>query len=151
MRLEPDECRRRLAEARVGRMASTGPDGDPHIVPITFAQLTGAGEDARDVLTTAVDGKPKRSTQLTRLRDIASLPRACVLVDVYDDDWSRLWWVRADCDARIVEPTPETTPWRARLLTALAVKYPQYRGAAPTGPLIELLVRRYVGWSATGR
>lgn len=151
MRLGSGECRDRLAAARVGRLASTTPAGAPHLVPITFALLPGAAEDARDVLVTAVDGKPKRTTDLARTRNIVADPRVSVLVNDYDDDWSRLWWTRADCDGRLVPPTPETAPWRARLLTALAAKYPQYRGAAPTGPLIELRVRRLSGWSATGR
>jgi PPOX class probable F420-dependent enzyme len=151
MRLDPGECRDRLAAARVGTLGTVTPERGPHLVPITFALLPGATDEAPDVLVTAVDGKPKSTTNLARLRNIAENPRVAVLADDYDDDWSRLWWVRADCEGRVLPVTPDTADWRARLLGALAEKYPQYRGAAPTGPIIELRVRRMTGWSATGR
>lgn len=86
-----------VTEARVARLSTTRADGRPHVVPMTFALLSG-GEHA-DALVTAVDAKPKRTTDLQRLRNIAANPAVSVLVDHYDDDWTQLWWVRArrDC------------------------------------------------------
>ena len=78
-----------FAAARVARLATVTPDGSPHVVPIVFA-VDG------DTIYTAVDGKPKRSRQLQRLANIAAHPRVTVLADRYDEDWSQLWWVRAD-------------------------------------------------------
>src|SRR5690606_41366912 len=87
MRLSSGECRERAAQARVGRLATVGGDGRPHVVPVTFAL-------AGDHLLTAVDRKPKSTTRLRRLRNISENPRVSVLVDHYEDDWTKLGWVR---------------------------------------------------------
>jgi PPOX class probable F420-dependent enzyme len=129
--------RRRLEAARVARLATAGADGAPHLVPIVFA-LDG------DRIYFAVDSKPKRTRDLKRLANIAANPRVSVLVDHYDDDWSRLWWVRADGAARIV--TEDTEAERA--LDALARKYPQHRQARPPGPVVAITVDRMTGWEA---
>ena len=89
-------ARERFASARVARLATTGPDG-PHIVPIVFAL-------AGDTIYHAVDHKPKRTTALKRLANLRADPRASVLADAYDEDWTRLWWARADGVARILAP-----------------------------------------------
>ena len=89
MRLAEDEARRRLAAARVARLATVGGPGSPHLVPVTFAV-------AGDRIYSAVDAKPKTTRDLRRLRNIRADPRVAVLADHYDEDWSRLWWARAD-------------------------------------------------------
>ena len=114
--------------ARVARLATTG----PHLVPIVFA-LVG------DVIHTAVDGKPKRSRALRRLANIAADPRVSVLADHYDEDWTRLWWVRADGIARVLDDSPAG-------LTALTSKYVQYQEAPPAGPFVEIKVERWSAW-----
>ena len=126
--------RERVAAARVARLATVRPDGRPHVVPVTYA-LDG------DLLVTAVDAKPKRTTDLQRLRNIAANPAVSVLVDAYDDDWSRLWWVRLDGSAEVAEPTAE-------LLAPLIAKYPQYFDAPPAGPVIVVSVLSWTSWSA---
>ena len=125
----------RFGAARVARLATVGRDGAPHLVPITFA-LVG------DVLYSAVDAKPKRHSRLQRLANIEHEPRVSVLVDRYDDDWTVLWWVRADGVARVL-------PSSAAALAALAGKYPQYRSAPPPGPFVEIQVHRWAAWSAS--
>src|SRR5207253_5352137 len=82
--------------ARVARLATVGRDGRPHVVPICFA-LDG------DVLYSAVDEKPKSTRRLRRLANIEAHPEVEVVVDAWDEDWSRLWWVRLAGQARIVE------------------------------------------------
>ena len=84
----------RFAAAKVARLATVTPDGPPHLVPIVFAV-------AESTVYTAVDGKPKTSQRLRRLANIEANPRVSILVDHYDDDWSQLWWVRADGIATI--------------------------------------------------
>ncbi|MET0817185.1 MAG: TIGR03668 family PPOX class F420-dependent oxidoreductase, partial [Solirubrobacteraceae bacterium] len=96
------EARERLAGARVARLATAAADGRPHVVPCTFAVL---GEDT---IVSAVDHKPKRTTALRRLANIAANPRVAVLADHYEDDWDALWWARADGVARVLEPGAET-------------------------------------------
>lgn len=129
--------RSRLAQSRVARLATVDEAGTPHLVPLVFAV------DA-DRIVSAVDHKPKTTTDLKRLRNIAANPSVALLVDHYDDDWSQLWWVRADCQARLIETGPE---WEAAV-ELLANKYPHYRGHVPTGVVVELSIGRLSGWSA---
>jgi PPOX class probable F420-dependent enzyme len=134
--MDATDMRRRLAEARVAHLATVGPGGRPHIVPITFA-LDG------DSIYFAVDAKPKRTTDLQRLRNIEANPAVAVLVDHYDDDWSRLWWVRIDGHARVLDPGHSN-----RAVDLLVDRYGQYRHARPSGPVVQISVDRMSGWSA---
>jgi PPOX class probable F420-dependent enzyme len=124
--------RSRFAAARVARLATVTPSGAPHLVVIVFAL-------AGDMIYSAVDAKPKRHTRLQRLANIEHEPRVSVLADHYDDDWSLLWWVRADGVARVV---PGSEPG----LAALRLKYPQYVDTPPPGPFLEIEVRRWSSW-----
>lgn len=131
-------ARRRFGEARSARLATTG-HGGAHLVPIVFA-VTG------DTIVTAVDHKPKTTTQLRRLTNIATDPRVAVLVDRYDEDWSSLWWIRADGRATV------TSPDRAGpSLGVLVAKYPQYEHHRPSGPVIVIDVHRWRSWEAQDR
>ena len=138
MRLTADEARERLAGARVTRLATLTPGGRPHIVPVTFA-VDG------DLIYTAVDAKPKSTTDLRRLRNIAAHPAVALLADHYDDDWSNLWWARADGDASVLTDDAAM----ANPVALLAGRYPQYAGGPPGGPVIAIRVSRWTGWSAT--
>lgn len=143
-KLSAAECRARFTAARRAVLATVSPAGVPHLVPITFALLPG------DVIVTAVDGKPKRTTRLSRLADIQAHPAVGFLVDEYDDqDWSRLWWVRAEGDARLLPPGGGAAPRpeRAEALAALIERYPQYRGMPPEGTVIRTEVTGWRGWS----
>jgi PPOX class probable F420-dependent enzyme len=126
-----------VTEARVARLATTEADGPPHLVPCCFA-LEG------DVLYSAVDEKPKRSRRLKRLENIRRHRGVTVLVDHYEEDWSRLWWVRLRGEARVVEDGME----REHALSLLEAKYDQYRAEPPTGPVIVVEVREWRGWAA---
>ncbi len=138
-RLGAEEARGRFAAERVARLATVAADGRPHLVPIVFA-LDG------DTLVTAVDDvKPKATPRLRRLANIAANPRVAVLADAYADDWTELWWVRADGVARVIEPG-EAEAERARGL--LAARYAQYRAAPPPGAVIAVAVERWTGWTA---
>jgi PPOX class probable F420-dependent enzyme len=118
----------------VARLATIRPDGSPRVVPICFA-LDG------DTLYTAVDEKPKRTRRLARLDDIVRDPRAEVVIDRYDDDWTQLWWVRLRGRARVVERNE-------RALELLRAKYAQYQERPPEGPFIVVTIDERVTWSA---
>jgi PPOX class probable F420-dependent enzyme len=145
-----EEARRRVAEARVARLATADAEGRPHVVPMVFALASGrdAGETrSGDTVYSAVDAKPKRSTSLRRLANIAANPRVAVLVDHYEDDWHALWWVRADGTGRVLDAAgPEGREAIARLVA----RYPQYRQQPPPGPVVAIDVARWSSWSATG-
>ncbi|ANH94172.1 PPOX class F420-dependent oxidoreductase [Streptomyces sp. SAT1] len=146
-RLDAREARRRFAAARVAHLATVGPDGRPHLVPVVFA-VRG------DTIVTAVDHKPKTTTALRRLRNIAAHPAVCLLADAYDEDWTRLWWARADGHARILPPDkPDATSVpRLGALELLRHTYPQYAAQPPDGAVVEITVRRWTGWTGwTGR
>src|SRR5256712_12885891 len=130
--------RRRIADAKVARLAPVGAGGKPHVVPITFA-VDG------DTIYFAVDAKPKRTTDLKRLRNIAANPAVSILVDHYEDDWARLWWVRLDGRARIVTDEAE----RGRALELLVTRYVQYRTSRPDGPAVAVVIEAMAGWSAS--
>lgn len=130
------ELRDLVGVARVARLATIRPDATPHVVPITFA-LDGWS------IVSAIDHKPKRTTDLQRLRNIDVNPAVSVLVDHYDDDWARLWWARADGTARVV-----AAPDAAEALELLAAKYTPYRQRPPEGPVIVVTVDRWKTWTA---
>jgi len=134
--MQAAEMKKRLDQALLAHLATADRDGKPHIVPITF---TTDG----DVLYFAVDAKPKRTTNLKRLQNIAANPAVSVLVDHYEDDWTKLWWVRADGTARIIADQAETD----RAIELLTRRYQQYRRSRPIGPVVAISIDRISGWS----
>jgi PPOX class probable F420-dependent enzyme len=131
----PDEARSRFAESRVARLATVSAAGVPHLVPVTFA-VRG------DVVVFAVDHKPKSSVALRRLANIAENPAVCFLADGYDEDWSRLWWARADGTARVLPPRSEPLSW-------LVAKYDQYAEHPPEHAVVVTEVHTWRGWSGS--
>jgi PPOX class probable F420-dependent enzyme len=123
----------------VARLATIDPDGRPHLVPIVFAL-------AGDTLYSAVDRKPKRSTTLRRIENARARPEVTVLVDHYENDWDRLWWIRLRGQARVLDGGDE----RLQALELLAAKYPQYREEPPDGPVLAVDVDEVRAWSAYG-
>ncbi|MYW01545.1 TIGR03668 family PPOX class F420-dependent oxidoreductase [Streptomyces sp. SID3343] len=136
MRLDPAEARLRLRGARVARLATVSGGGQPHVVPITFAL-------DETVLYFAIDHKPKMSSNLRRLGNIRENDRVSVVADHYDENWSALWWVRADGRAQLWEDDRR----RATPLDLLIEKYPQYREQTPAGPVVAIAIHSLTGWS----
>jgi len=135
--MDEKEARARFAAARVARLATVRPDGGPHLVPVVFV-LEG------DTIWLVVDEKPKRHRRLQRVVNIRAEPRVSLLADSYDEDWNRLWWVRADGRARIVGEGHELD----RAVSLLLDRYPQERGHPPKGPALAVEVERWRRWSA---
>jgi PPOX class probable F420-dependent enzyme len=136
--VELHEMRGLVESARVARLATVTAHGSPHLVPVCFALLG-------DVVYSAVDHKPKRTSQLRRLANLRADGRACLLVDEYSEDWTALWWVRLDGQGRIVSDPAEC----ARARAALVRKYQQYAEQSPDGPALAVTVTRWTGWSAS--
>ena len=134
--MSPEEARARFAAARVARLATADAGGRPHLVPIAFAV-------AGDTIYSAVDAKPKRSRALRRLANVRENPAVSLLVDHWDEeDWERLWWVRADGAGRVLESDePEAT----RAVGVLRERYPRQRDA---GEVLAVDVARWSGWAA---
>lgn len=133
----PDDAAEMFAGAPVAMLATVGPDGDPHIVPVVFAVSDG-------IVYTAVDAKRKSTKRLRRLANIAAHPSVSMLVDHYDEDWKHLWWVRADGLAQVHESGEEMAVGYALLRR----KYPQYQRIALDGPVVTVAVQRWSSWHA---
>jgi PPOX class probable F420-dependent enzyme len=111
------EIHARLEAARIARLATIDADGRPHMVPICFVW-------DGSCLHSAIDRKPKSvaPTRLTRLKNIEETPHVALLIDEYDEDWTRLWYVLIRGEAELVTDAAE----RKRAIERLRVKYPQY-------------------------
>ncbi|HZF04876.1 MAG TPA: TIGR03668 family PPOX class F420-dependent oxidoreductase [Patescibacteria group bacterium] len=128
-----------LREARVGRLATADAAGRPLLVPVCFA-FDGAA------LYSAVDDKRKRTRDLRRLRNVRDNPQASLLVDVWDEDWTRLAWVSVEGHADVLNAGADFT----RALTLLRAKYPQYRAMdlERDGAMLRLQADRILAWRA---
>jgi PPOX class probable F420-dependent enzyme len=131
------DARERFASSPVAQLATAGADSVPHLVPIVFAV-------SHDVIYTAVDAKRKSSHRLRRMANIEANPTVSLIVDHYDEDWSQLWWVRADGTAEIHYSGEEM----ATGYFELRRKYSQYQRIALDGPVIAVTVARWSGWQA---
>jgi PPOX class probable F420-dependent enzyme len=134
-----DDVLARVAEARVGQLATIRPDGGPHLVPMVFALI---GSD----VVTAIDWKPKHKRRLQRLINIEHNSSVSFLVHHYQEDWSRLWWVRMDGNATL---HTSGKLWNDAI-GALVGKYPQYRDRPPEGEVIWIETGVTAAWASTG-
>ncbi|MEO8538252.1 MAG: TIGR03668 family PPOX class F420-dependent oxidoreductase [bacterium] len=124
-----------IEELRVARLATIGPGGRPHLVPFCYALLG-------DVLVMPVDEKPKRSQLLQRLKNVGADPRVTVLFDRYEDDWTKLAWVRVEGLAEVVEGV--SIPLA---LAALRGRYSQYLEMdLESRPLMTIKPQAVSGW-----
>ena len=126
-----------FAESPVAMLATVGAEGAPHVVPVVFAVHD-------NVVYTAVDAKRKSTRRLRRLANIEDNPRVSLIVDHYDDDWSQLWWVRADGVATIHQSGEEMATGYALLRR----KYVQYQRIALDGPVVTVEVQKWSSWQA---
>jgi len=113
----PEKVRSKLESTRVARLATVSPKGAPHLVPVCFV-FDGT------VFYSGIDRKPKRkgARQLARLTNIETTPEVALLIDEYDDDWERLWYVLVRGTAALVTEVTEHN----LAVTRLKAKYPQY-------------------------
>lgn len=127
-----------LRDARVARLATADGAGRPLVIPICYAF---DGERVYSV----VDAKPKRTRALRRLRNIAENPHVSLVVDLWDEDWTRLAWVIVEGRADVVPDGADHT----RAIELLLAKYPQYRSmdlARTAGPVIRVTPVRLLAW-----
>jgi PPOX class probable F420-dependent enzyme len=129
----PDWAREFVASARVGRLATSSAESEPHVIPVCFVLLD-------DTIYSVIDEKPKSGRRLLRLRNIDQTGRAALVVDHYAEDWSQLAFVLMRGSAR-------TIPSDATALAALREKYSQYRDMSLEGAeMVELRVERWTAW-----
>ena len=146
--LNPEE-RIFAVAARSATLATIRASGRPRLVPICF--VVGAdGPDGRPRLYSALDEKPKRSSDphdLARVRDVLILPEATILIERWSEDWSRLGWLRLDCRAEILEPEPHEVAEHAAAIRELRAKYPQYAShRLEDRPVLRFTVDAAASW-----
>jgi PPOX class probable F420-dependent enzyme len=124
-----------LRDARVARLGTVDASGEVRLVPVCFAAVDGW-------LVSAVDHKPKRTGQLRRLDDIRRAGTATVLVDHYEEDWARLWWVRIRGRAEVLDGGDE----HEGALATLGAKYRQYTEHPPSGAVWRVAMDELRWW-----
>lgn len=138
-----DEVRSTLESARHGYLSTASPEGDPHLQPVVF-QVVG------DSIYIAIDEKPKTTLRLRRLTNIESNPKFALLIDHYDDDWNRLWWILLRGPAEVLWPSEWDASEADTVIAALRAKYPQYESMGlEERPLLKLTPERVTRWSAS--
>src|SRR5215475_4074636 len=133
------EISARLEVVKVARLATLDAHGRPHVIPICFVW------DGL-VFYSAIDHKPKRvaPTRLTRMKNIRETPYVALLLDQYDEDWTRLWYVLVRGEAALVSSLVE----RKRAIRRLRAKYPQYNEGMldDDAPVLRITPIRVVAW-----
>jgi PPOX class probable F420-dependent enzyme len=136
-----DPVEAKLRKARIARLATVDAEGLPHVVPVCFAYHGKA-------FYTAVDRKPKQlpPQKLARLRNIRRSPQVALLIDHYDEDWTKLWFILVRARARLIPKSANKE--RAEAIRALRAKYPQYAaGMLPDdAPIIRITAERIISW-----
>lgn len=133
--------RKKLRQARVARLATLNAKGGPHLVPVCFVY------DGK-AFYTAIDRKPKRVSpdRLVRMQNIRATSRVALLIDEYDEDWTRLWYVLIRGNAELIPNSAHQE--RAAAIRKLKAKYPQYaRGMlGEDAPIIRITPERTTCW-----
>jgi PPOX class probable F420-dependent enzyme len=133
----------KLKNARVARLATVDSAGRPHIVPVCFVYRG-------KVFYTAIDQKPKRipPQKLARLRNLKHSPHVALLIDHYDEDWTRLWYILVRGKGKLLPASASKE--RREVIRALKAKYPQYRAGMLTddAPIIRISIERIISWRA---
>lgn len=142
MRLAERESRARLESHDHGILCTVHPERGVDAVPVVYAV------DEDGYVGVPIDlVKPKASLRLQRERNLEADPRAALLIEHWDrNDWSRLWWVRAE-----LRWPGDTAASRAGVLAdRLARRYPQYRDR-PFARILVLHIVGIAGWAADDR
>jgi PPOX class probable F420-dependent enzyme len=133
------EVRAKLETTRIGRLATVDSQQKPHVIPVCFVW------DGL-VFYSAIDNKPKRTspTELARLKNIKAVPHVALLVDQYDEDWTRLWYVLVRGTAELVSSGTE----QKRAIQLLRAKYEQYDATmlADDAPVLRVTPVRVNAW-----
>ena len=131
----------KVEQARVARLATLDAESRPHIVPICFAYHD-------KLFYSAVDRKPKRvpAEKLARLQHIRRSPQVALLIDKYDEDWTRLWYILIRGKAKLIPNSAHKE--RGAALRRLRAKYPQYAAGllADDAPLIRIIPEQICSW-----
>lgn len=146
--------RRFLDAERRAILATTAPDGRARLVPVCYALTDRVDRIGRPVIYTPIDEKPKRTDDphaVARVRDLFVLPEVTLIVDRWDEDWSRLAWLRLYGSGELLEPQTHEISEHAAAVAALRARYAQYATHdLATRPIIRIGIERVVSWGEVG-
>jgi PPOX class probable F420-dependent enzyme len=137
----PPDLEAFIREARVGRLATVDEHGRPHVIPVCFVYQDG-------FIYSVLDAKPKRvpAPQLRRVRNLLANPNVQLLIDRYDEDWSRLRYIQLRGHASLLESGPE----HETAILLLRDKYEQYASMPiDRAPVIQIVVDGHVTWASS--
>jgi PPOX class probable F420-dependent enzyme len=145
-----DAERRFLDGERRAILATTAPDGRARLVPVCYVLSDRVNSIGRPLIYTPIDEKPKRTDNphdMARVRDLLVLPELSLIVDRWDEDWTRLAWLRLYGSGELLEPQPHEREEHAAAIAALRHRYPQYATHdLESRPIIRVAVQRVVSW-----
>ena len=130
----PGPVRALLERERRGVMTTLDADGRGHSVPVVFVAIG-------DEIVTPIDHKPKSGRKLQRLRNLERDDRATLLVDHWDEDWTKLAWVMVRAHAAVEADSP------TEVTTALNARYPQYEHKERPDALIRMRPTELTWWT----
>ncbi len=141
VKIPQSDIEERFRTCLVARLATLNPDGSPHQVPIVFTWVD-------DCFWSPIDGKPKENVPLQRVVNARSDSRGSLLLDEYDNNWTKLWWIRIDVQITVIEIGETPLPG---VLDSLVEKYPQYEDVAvlrDPGTILRLTPKKISSWQA---
>ena len=116
-----------IHKARVARLATVDLECMPHLVPVVFVF-----DNDHGFYFIPIDEKSKRSRpeNLKRVRNIKENPNVALLIDEYNEDWTKLYFVMIQGKASIIGGKKLDQDEMSLLEKAhklLRNKYPQYQ------------------------
>ena len=140
--VSPSHHQRKLfAQVRIAHLATADSKAAPHVIPVCFAY-------DGPCIYSVIDQKPKRSgaMDLKRVRNILTNPRVALVLDHYEEDWSKLWYLLVTGRAELLESGTE----HQKAIELLREKYPQYqRMSIENSPVIKIKMTKLIDWSYT--
>jgi PPOX class probable F420-dependent enzyme len=145
-----DAERRFIEERRHAVLATTAPDGRARLVPVCYALTDEVDRVGRPILYTPIDEKQKKTDNphdVARVRDLLVLPELTLVMDRWEEDWSRLAWLRLYGYGELLDPQPDEVVEHAAAVTLLRARYPQYATHdLEHRPIIRVAIERVVSW-----
>ena len=127
-----------LNRTPVGHLATADAGGRPYVVPFCFVCDGGKIYSVLDAKSKSADLR-----RLRRVRNILENPKVSLVIDHYESDWSKLWFLLVQGTAELLESGDE----HAKALAQLRTKYPQYRQMdLDDNPMIRITPERVTGW-----
>jgi len=146
--------RRFLESERRAILATLAPDGRARLVPVCYALSDRVDRIGRPIIYTPIDEKPKKSEDphaVARVRDLFVLPEVTLIVDRWEEDWTRLAWLRLYGSGELLEPQAHEREEHAAAVVALRTRYAQYDDHdLESRPIIRVGVERVVSWGDLG-